>query len=147
VRLALKDSRWVDKALASSRRALELEPDLPEGLAAQARICWSQQRYQEAADYAARAIQRKPACENAYWTLGQVYFTTDRWAEAAALSERAVEAAGADLENFTFLQTAAPIARITCDGERLAFFAGKDPSNVQCAVPLNKERRIIVDFA
>ncbi|MFQ5695514.1 MAG: protein kinase [Terriglobia bacterium] len=91
-----KDPQWTERALAASKRALALEPQLPEGLAAQARLCWSQRRYQEAADYARRAIEIKPDCENAYWTLGQAYFAADRWAEAAALADAAVEAGGAD---------------------------------------------------
>lgn len=91
-----KDPRWIDKALAASERALELEPQLAEGLAARARLSWAQGKYEEAADYARRAIERKPDCENAYWTLGQAYFASDRWTEAAALAERAVEAGGAD---------------------------------------------------
>jgi non-specific serine/threonine protein kinase len=41
-------------------------------------------------------VERKPDCENAYWTLGQAYFASDRWAEAAALAERAIEVSGAD---------------------------------------------------
>ena len=91
-----RDPRWIDKALAASERALELEPQLAEGLAARARLSWAQRKYEEAADYARRAIERKPDCENAYWTLGQAYFASDRWTEAAELAERAVEASGAD---------------------------------------------------
>jgi len=91
-----KDPQWIETAVAASEHALALEPQLAEGLAAQARLCWSQRRYEEAVDYARRAIDLKPDCENAYWTLGQTYFATDRWEEAAALAEAAVEASGAD---------------------------------------------------
>jgi non-specific serine/threonine protein kinase len=96
-----KDPRWIDKTLAASEHALELEPQLAEGLAARALLSRAQGKYEEAADYARRAIERKPDCENAYWTLGQAYFNSDRWTEAAALAERAVEASGADYNVYT----------------------------------------------
>ncbi|MDA2914576.1 tetratricopeptide repeat protein, partial [Acidobacteriia bacterium AH_259_A11_L15] len=91
-----RDPGWLEKGLAVSERALALEPQLAEALAARARLSLAQGRYEEAADYARRAVERKPDCENAYWTLGQAYFSSDRWTEAAALAERAVEAGGAD---------------------------------------------------
>jgi serine/threonine protein kinase len=91
-----KDPRWIERAVEATERARALEPDLPEALAAYARLRWSQRNYDEAIRYALEAIRHKPDCENAYWTLGQAYFASDRWNEAAALAERAVEICGAD---------------------------------------------------
>ncbi|MBI2956540.1 MAG: protein kinase [Acidobacteria bacterium] len=91
-----KGERWSLKGLEASERALALEPQLPEALVARARLCWVRRKVEESIEYARRAIERKPDCEGAYWTLGQAYFTSDRWQEAAELAERAVEAAGAD---------------------------------------------------
>jgi tetratricopeptide (TPR) repeat protein len=91
-----KDIGLIEKALAASDRALALQPELPEALAAWARISWAERNYDDAIEYAHQAIRRKPTCEGAYWTLGQAYFATDRWNEAAAVAEAAVEAIGDD---------------------------------------------------
>jgi len=91
-----RDARWIEKGVAACERALALEPQLPDALAAQARIYWAQQKYDEAIQYARQAIERKPDCEGAYWTLGQAYFASDRWQEAAAMAERAIEVSGDD---------------------------------------------------
>jgi non-specific serine/threonine protein kinase len=87
---------WLEKGLAACEHALALEPQLADALAARARIFWAQQKYDEAIEYARAAIERKPDCEGAYWTLGQACFASDRWQEAAALAARAVEATGDD---------------------------------------------------
>ncbi len=90
------DARWVERGLASCERALSLDPQLADALAARARIAWAQDKYDEAIHYARQAIERKPDCEGAYWTLGQAYFATDQLQEAAALAERATESTGDD---------------------------------------------------
>ena len=91
-----REPGWIEKGLAACERALALEPQLAEGLAARARIFWAQSKYDEAIQYARMAIERKSDCEGAYWTLGQACFASDRWDEAAAVAERAVEASGDD---------------------------------------------------
>ncbi|MDA2914435.1 protein kinase, partial [Acidobacteriia bacterium AH_259_A11_L15] len=88
--------QWVEKGLAVCERALALEPQLAEALGARARIFYAQHKHKEAIQYARLAIERKPDCEGAYWTLGQACFVSDRWEEAAAVAEQAIEAAGDD---------------------------------------------------
>jgi tetratricopeptide (TPR) repeat protein len=88
--------RWVEKGVAACDRAIELDPELPEALAARARLLYAQKHAGEAIDYARRAIQRKPDCDGAYWTLGQACFVSDRWEEGAAAVEDAITAAGDD---------------------------------------------------
>jgi len=88
--------RWVEKGFAACERALALDPELAEGLSARARLSFAQKKNDEAIMYARKAIERKPDCEGAYWTLGQACFVTDRWEEAAALTDRAIEASGDD---------------------------------------------------
>jgi non-specific serine/threonine protein kinase len=90
------EPRWIEKGLAACERALQLEPQLAEALAARAKICWGQKKYDEAIRYAREAISRKPDCEGAYWALGQALFASDRNEEAAALAERAIEVSGDD---------------------------------------------------
>jgi serine/threonine protein kinase/cytochrome c-type biogenesis protein CcmH/NrfG len=87
---------WIERAEAACKRALELDPQLADALVARGRICYSQQRYGEAARYALQAIDRKPDCEGAYNVLGRAYFASGRFKEAADLIERAVEANGDD---------------------------------------------------
>ncbi len=89
-------AQWIEKGLAACERALELEPQLAEGFAGRARLFWAQRKYDEAIRYARLAIERKPDCEGAYWVLGQAYFASDRWQEAAAVAARAIEVSGDD---------------------------------------------------
>ncbi len=91
-----RDPRWIEKGMAAANRAFELDPQLPEALAARARICHVQQKYEEAVKYARMAIERKADCEGAWDILGRALFSSDRWQEAAQLVERALEAAGDD---------------------------------------------------
>ena len=91
-----KDMRWIEKGSAACERALTLEPQLPEALAARARIAYSQKHYDDAIRDARLAIERKADCPGAYNVLGRALFASDRWAEAAALVDRAIEANGDD---------------------------------------------------
>jgi len=91
-----RDPRWIDKGLTAANRAFELDPQLPEALAARARIFLAQQNYPEAINYSRRAVERKPDCEGAWDVLGRALFTADRWSEAAEVADRAVEAGGDD---------------------------------------------------
>jgi serine/threonine protein kinase/cytochrome c-type biogenesis protein CcmH/NrfG len=91
-----RDPRWIEKGLAAANRAFELEPQLPEALSARARILMAQQNYNEAINYAYRAIERKRDCDGAWDVLGRALFTADRWKEAAEVADRAIEASGDD---------------------------------------------------
>jgi serine/threonine protein kinase len=91
-----QNSGWLEKALAACERALQLEPGLAEALAARARIDWGQRKYDEAIRDARAALERKPDCEGAYWTLGQALFASDRCEEIFALTARGLELSGED---------------------------------------------------
>jgi serine/threonine protein kinase/Flp pilus assembly protein TadD len=92
-----QDVRWIKRGEAAAKKALTLNPELPEALAALARILWSQHTdYNSVIRYALRAIEQKPETEGAYWTLGQAYFSTDQMEEAAAVAKQAIEATGDD---------------------------------------------------
>jgi TolB-like protein/Tfp pilus assembly protein PilF/predicted Ser/Thr protein kinase len=90
------DPRWIEKGLTACDRAFALEPELPEALAARARLFYVKQEYDRAIEYARKAIERKPDCEGAYTILGKGLFASDRWQDAAALVDRALEANGED---------------------------------------------------
>ena len=95
-----RDVRWIEKGETAVQRAFDLEPELPEALAARARVFLAQQNYKEAISYAQRAIESKPDCEGAWDVLGRAFFTSDRWQDAAALADRAVAAAGDDYNTY-----------------------------------------------
>jgi len=96
-----QDASWMERGEMAAKRALDLHPELPEALAALARIVWSRHLdYDASIRYALRAIEQKPDTEGAYWTLGQAYVSTDRLAEAAALTANAIEAAGDDYNTY-----------------------------------------------
>jgi tetratricopeptide (TPR) repeat protein len=86
----------MEKALASCERALSLQANLPEGLAARARINYTQHKYDEALGYARQALKLKPDCESANWCLGQAYFASGRFEDAIKVADSVVEAAGDD---------------------------------------------------
>jgi tetratricopeptide (TPR) repeat protein len=59
-------------------------------------VAYGLKQYDEAVRYALEAIQRKPNCDSAYDVLGRAYFASDRFEDAAAIAERALEANGDD---------------------------------------------------
>jgi len=88
--------RWWQKGETACERALALDPDLPEGLAARARLFLTRQLHDQAIEFARRAVERKPSCEGAYWTLGEALFVTDRLQEATDIIDAGLEASGDD---------------------------------------------------
>jgi serine/threonine protein kinase/Flp pilus assembly protein TadD len=95
-----QNPKWIERGLAAADRATALAPDLPEVLVARARICYAQKKFDEAAMFAQRAIERKPDCEGSWNMLGRAYFASGRHQEAAALAERAIEANGDDYNTY-----------------------------------------------
>jgi serine/threonine protein kinase/Tfp pilus assembly protein PilF len=92
--------KWVERGDAACSQALRLDPNLAEALVARARISYSQQKHEEAIEFARRAIALKPDCEGVYNVLGRVYFASGRFQEAAELAEKAIEANGDDYNVF-----------------------------------------------
>lgn len=91
-----KHPKWLERGLAACDQAMALEPGRAEVLAARARVFYAQQKYDEAIAYARLAIERAPDCDGAYNVLGRAYFASDRFQEAAAIVDRAIEANGDD---------------------------------------------------
>jgi tetratricopeptide (TPR) repeat protein len=91
-----RDPRWIEKGVAAANRGLELDPQSPDVLAGKARLLYVQRNYGEAVKLAQTAIERNPDCQSAWDILGRSLFSSDRWREAADLSERASEAAADD---------------------------------------------------
>jgi serine/threonine protein kinase/cytochrome c-type biogenesis protein CcmH/NrfG len=91
-----KDPRSIEKGTQAADRAIALEPQLAEALAARARIFYAQNKYDDAIEWAKRAVERKQDCEGAYSVLLRAYFASGQYQEVAELCDRAVEAAGDD---------------------------------------------------
>jgi serine/threonine protein kinase/Flp pilus assembly protein TadD len=91
-----RDPTWIERATGAVNRAFALDPQLPEALVARARIAYALGDYAEAAEYARTAIAHKPDCEGSWDILGRALFASDRWQEAADLTEKALEANGDD---------------------------------------------------
>jgi len=91
-----KHPRWVERGLEACDRAMAIEPGRPEVLAARARVFYAQQKFDEAVAYARLAVEKKPDCDGAYNVLGRALFASDRFAEAAAIVDKALEASGDD---------------------------------------------------
>ena len=91
-----RDPSWLEKGVAAANRSFDLDPQNPEVIAARARLCHVQHKYDEAVKLAQMAIDLRPDCQNAWDVLGRALFSSDRWQEAANLADRALEAAGDD---------------------------------------------------
>lgn len=91
-----RNPRWIERAVAAVNRAFELDSQLPEAFVARARISYARGEYDQAADYARMAIERRSDCEGSWDMLGRALFASDRWQEAADLVERAIKATGDD---------------------------------------------------
>ena len=95
------DAVWIERGVSSCEVALTLQPQLAEALAARALIFYVQKQYEDAIKYSRLAIQQKANCEGAYFVLGGALFASNRWTEAVALVERAIEANGDDYNVYT----------------------------------------------
>jgi serine/threonine protein kinase/Tfp pilus assembly protein PilF len=91
-----RKQRWLDRGWTACERALLLDPNLPDGLAARARLYYAQGKYEDAVLYARKALEQKHNCEDAYNILGRSLLNSDRLDEAAAIAERALEVSGDD---------------------------------------------------
>jgi non-specific serine/threonine protein kinase len=88
--------KWLERGWTACERALLLNPNLPDGLAARARLYYAQGKYEDAVLYARKALEQKHNCEDAYNILGRSLLNSDRLDEAAAIAERALEVSGDD---------------------------------------------------
>jgi serine/threonine protein kinase/Flp pilus assembly protein TadD len=95
-----QSNAWIERGLAACDRAMALAPDLPEVMVARARLFYAQKKYEECALIARRAIERKPDCDGSWNILGRALMSGNRYAEAADLVEKALEANGDDYNTY-----------------------------------------------
>ena len=92
--------KWIERGITACDRAMALDPQSAEVLTARARVSYAQKKYDQAIDFARAAIGRQPDCEGTYNILGRAMFASDRFEDAAALVDRALEANGDDYNTY-----------------------------------------------
>jgi len=101
-----RDAVWTERAQAASKRAVAIQPELPEVQVAQAWILYAERRHDEAIQRCRQAIERKRDCEGAYYLLGRVLFATGRYQDVANMADAAVEASGDDYNVYVPIENA-----------------------------------------
>lgn len=100
-----RSPRWIERARAATARASAISGDsVPEVLVAQAWLSYAEERFDEAADRARRAVKAKPDVESGYYLLARVLFAAKRHQELIEIAEEAIAHSG---ENYN---TYVPIA-------------------------------------
>jgi non-specific serine/threonine protein kinase len=87
---------WLERSREASRKAIALQPHLPEVKIAQAWILYTQAQYEEAAHVAQEAVERKRDTEGAYYLMLRALFAAGRFQDVAAVADAALEACGTD---------------------------------------------------
>jgi serine/threonine protein kinase/Tfp pilus assembly protein PilF len=87
---------WLERSREASRKAVALQPHLPEVRVAQAWILYTQGEYTEAVHVAQEAIEKKRDTEGAYYVMLRALFAAGRYQEVTAIAEEAIESSGTD---------------------------------------------------
>ena len=87
---------WLERSREASRKAVSLQPQLPEVKVAQAWILYTQGEYTEAVHVAQEAVERKRDTEGAYYLMLRALFADGRYQDVAAVADAALEASGTD---------------------------------------------------
>jgi len=91
-----KGPAWIDRARVAAERAMELQPDVPEVMVAQAWILYAKGQYDELTAIVRNVIARKRDCEGAYYLMLRALFASGRYQEVAMIAEEAIESSGTD---------------------------------------------------
>lgn len=91
-----REAVWIDRARVASEKAVALEPEVPEVMAAQAWILYAKGEYDDAIAIIRNVIARKRDCEGAYYLLLRALFASGKYQEVANLGEVAIESSGTD---------------------------------------------------
>lgn len=77
-----KDSKWLDKAMEASLKALMYDSSSSEAYTALALVYYNKEQYNEAMSSVQKAIELDKHNFFAYWVLGRILFASDQFAEA-----------------------------------------------------------------
>jgi len=87
--------RWIERARAATARASASSGEtLPEALTAQAWLSYAEERMDEAAALARKAVGMKPDVESGYYLLGRILFASGRLVELVEFAEEAIHHSG-----------------------------------------------------
>jgi DNA-binding winged helix-turn-helix (wHTH) protein/Flp pilus assembly protein TadD len=75
-------AEWIDEAIRQARRALELEPELPEALKALGICYFYKGQYQTALDYNRSALRLDPEYDEVIFNIAEIMQLLGRWDEA-----------------------------------------------------------------
>jgi non-specific serine/threonine protein kinase len=91
-----REDVWIHRARAAAERAMELQPDVPEVMVAQAWILYAKGQYDEMTAIVRNVIARKRDCEGAYYLLLRGLYASGKYQEVANVADEAIEASGTD---------------------------------------------------
>ena len=99
--------RWIERARAATARASASSGEtLPEALTAQAWLSYAEERMDEAAALARKAVSMKPDVESGYYLLGRILFASDHLQELVEIAELAISYSGENYNTYVPIQNA-----------------------------------------
>jgi len=101
-----REQSWIQRATESHRRAVALQPELPEALVAQAWLLYTEKRFDDAMKCAKMALERRRDCEGAHYVLGRSLFVAGRYQELAGIADQIIEISGDDYNVYVPIQNA-----------------------------------------
>jgi serine/threonine protein kinase/tetratricopeptide (TPR) repeat protein len=91
-----REEVWIDRARVASEKAVALQPEVPEVMAAQAWILYARGEYDDVVAIVRNVIARKRDCEGAYYLLLRALFASGKYQEVANLAEEAIDSSSTD---------------------------------------------------
>ncbi|MCM2316237.1 MAG: protein kinase, partial [Thermoanaerobaculia bacterium] len=99
--------RWIERARAATARASSASGEtLPEALTAQAWLSYAEERMDEAAALARKAVSMKPDVESGYYLLARILFASGHLHELLEISEEALSHSGENYNTYVPLLNA-----------------------------------------
>ncbi|MCI0657622.1 MAG: protein kinase, partial [Acidobacteria bacterium] len=91
-----REDVWIHRARAAAERAMELQPDVPEVMVAQAWILYAKGQYDEMTAIVRYVIAHKRDCEGAYYLLLRGLYASGKYQEVANVADEAIQSSGTD---------------------------------------------------
>jgi len=91
-----REDVWIHRARAAAERAMELQPDVPEVMVAQAWILYAKGQYDEMTAIVRNVIAHKRDCEGAYYLLLRGLYASGKYQDVANVADEAIESSGTD---------------------------------------------------
>jgi len=82
-----RQQKWIDRAIAATRKASAKGHDAPEIQCAEAWVMFRDGRYGEAVDKIRMALSRNPDHDGGYYLLGRALFAAGRYQEVLDIME------------------------------------------------------------